>query len=90
MTQRELSEKNDWRREYDRQRWPRRKAEIIEYLGAQCATCGSAEGPFDFDHVDPSTKAFTISDRPTMASTASCTRCRSLAVTQPNLCIVCQ
>ncbi len=64
---RELSKTNDWRREYDRQRWPRRKAMIVEYLGGRCGDCGIGVGPFEFDHVDPSTKRFTISKRPNMA-----------------------
>jgi hypothetical protein len=63
----ELSAKNDWRREYDRQRWPRRKAQIIEYLGGKCAICGGTGGPFDFDHIDPSTKCFVVSNRPNLA-----------------------
>jgi hypothetical protein len=37
-----------------------RRKRLIEMLGGKCARCGSAES-LEFDHIDPSTKKFTIS-----------------------------
>lgn len=40
----------------------KRKAKMIEYLGGRCAHCGDTEN-LEFDHVDPSQKSFTITER---------------------------
>lgn len=38
----------------------RRKAKLTELLGGRCVECGKTSN-LDFDHIDPSTKEFTIS-----------------------------
>ncbi|MEX0755880.1 MAG: hypothetical protein WD739_09460 [Actinomycetota bacterium] len=43
-----------------RRRYERRKADAVAYLGGRCAVCGTTES-LEFDHVDPTTKAFGIS-----------------------------
>jgi hypothetical protein len=58
----ELSPSNDWRREYDRERYRKRLDKCIEYLGGKCAVCGSTEN-LQFDHIDPKTKSFTIATK---------------------------
>lgn len=35
----------------------------LDYLGGKCVVCGATEN-LQFDHIDPSTKSFTISARP--------------------------
>lgn len=56
-----LSKDNDWRRDYDRQRYHKRMAHFIGYLGGKCVQCGSTES-LQIDHIDPSTKSFTIAN----------------------------
>ena len=46
-------------REYELQRFHKRKAEMFAYLGGQCVVCGTDES-LQIDHVDPSTKLFSI------------------------------
>lgn len=45
-----------------RRQYYRRKDKIISLLGGRCAVCGSQES-LETDHIDPSTKSFTITDR---------------------------
>lgn len=58
-------------RVYMRDRWRRRKAKAVAYMGGRCAHCGmGAEGfgeDFHFDHVKPEWKRFTIASRPSRA-----------------------
>src|SRR5687768_7163359 len=49
-------------RQYMAKRYERRKAEWVEKLGGKCAQCGGTEG-LQFDHVDPTTKKFTVAQR---------------------------
>jgi 5-methylcytosine-specific restriction endonuclease McrA len=35
---------------------------LIELLGGKCVVCGSKEG-LEFDHIDPKTKKFTITEK---------------------------
>ena len=42
-----------------------RKAFGIKYLGGECKHCGTTEN-LEFDHIDPTTKSFTITSRSTM------------------------
>lgn len=42
-----------------KERWDTRRKAGIEKLGGKCVKCGATER-LDFDHVDPSTKSFTI------------------------------
>ena len=46
-------------RVYMADRYERRKAMALEYLGGKCVVCGSTEG-LEFDHVDRAAKSFTI------------------------------
>ncbi|MGA9018167.1 MAG: HNH endonuclease signature motif containing protein [Candidatus Cybelea sp.] len=42
--------------------YAKRRAKAIAYLGGKCVQCGATEA-LDFDHIDPSTKSFKISNR---------------------------
>jgi 5-methylcytosine-specific restriction endonuclease McrA len=42
-------------------RYAERRSLAIEVLGGQCVACGT-EDDLQFDHVDPSIKAFTVSE----------------------------
>lgn len=53
---------NEYMRLYMARRYERRKQAAIEQLGGQCAHCGS-KLDLEFDHIDPRTKSFSISDR---------------------------
>lgn len=44
---------------YMKSRYFRRREQAIESLGGKCVVCGSVE-ELEFDHVDPSTKSFSI------------------------------
>jgi 5-methylcytosine-specific restriction endonuclease McrA len=55
---------NEYMRKYMQRRWERRRLAAIESLGGQCVQCASTES-LQFDHIDPSTKSFTLSQRPT-------------------------
>jgi hypothetical protein len=44
----------DAQREYQRKWMANRRAAALE--GKTCAVCGTADGPFDFHHVDPAEK----------------------------------
>lgn len=44
---------------YMKNRWIRRRAEAVEFLGGKCIKCGTSES-LEFDHIDPSTKTMTI------------------------------
>lgn len=57
-------EYNAYQREYQKKRWAKRKQELIDFLGGKCVKCGSTE-ELQFDHIDPSTKSFTIASCPT-------------------------
>ena len=50
---------NVYSRNYMRERWARRRASAIQQLGGCCARCGVTDN-LEFDHIDPSTKSFTI------------------------------
>jgi 5-methylcytosine-specific restriction endonuclease McrA len=43
----------------NRERMRARRAKLIEMLGGHCVRCGTTDD-LEFDHVDPSTKRFTI------------------------------
>jgi hypothetical protein len=43
----------------NKERKQRRRAHLLEMLGGKCVRCGTTDG-LVFDHIDPSTKAFTI------------------------------
>ena len=44
---------------YQSNRYEAAKMEYIKYLGGKCVKCGS-ESNLEFDHIDPSTKDFSI------------------------------
>jgi hypothetical protein len=50
---------NEYMRDYMLRRYHKRRNEAIERLGGVCVICGSPEN-LEFDHVDPTTKSFTI------------------------------
>lgn len=50
---------NAYLNEYMKKRWEKRRRTAVEKLGGKCVHCGSVEN-LEFDHVDPSTKKFTI------------------------------
>ena len=67
-------------REYMAQRRARIRAEMIELLGGCCAWCGSTED-LEFDHKDPATKLFAISnglDKPRAVLLAEVAKCQLL------------
>ena len=44
---------------YMKKRWEQRRKQAIEKLGGKCTICGNSEN-LEFDHIDPSTKLYTI------------------------------
>lgn len=50
---------NAYMREYMRKKHAARKAAAIQLLGSKCIQCGSMNN-LEFDHIDPSTKSYTI------------------------------
>ncbi len=50
---------NDKMNEYMKNRWLKRRAKAIAYLGGKCSSCSATEG-LEFDHIDSETKLFTI------------------------------
>ncbi len=58
-TMRDRQKYNSYMNEYMKERWNRRRSKSIALLGGQCVRCGSRDD-LEFDHVDPSTKEFTI------------------------------
>lgn len=55
-----MANSNEYMREYMKNRYHERKQEAIELLGGHCYSCGSTRR-LEIDHVDPSTKSFSIS-----------------------------
>lgn len=49
----------EYMRQYMLKRYHKRRKEAIEKLGGHCVKCGAAEN-LELDHIDPSTKSFTI------------------------------
>lgn len=47
---------------YQRRRYEEKHAALIAHLGGRCIRCGSLND-LQFDHVDPSTKCFSIMER---------------------------
>lgn len=47
------------RREYDRQRYHKRRAETFKYLGDVCSECKS-DKDLQVHHIDPNEKSFTL------------------------------
>lgn len=54
---------------YNTVKYRQRRAEAIKFLGARCVVCGT-ENDLEFDHIDPRTKLFAISERPTIDEVA--------------------
>ena len=44
---------------YMKDRWTKRRAAAVEYLGGECISCGTNK-LLEFDHIDPSTKVMTV------------------------------
>ena len=51
----------EYHRNYQRNRHARRRAQAVELLGGACRTCGSCND-LQFDHIDPTTKEFSIGE----------------------------
>lgn len=50
----------EWdRRDFDSERYYQRKEILLDYVGRECVYCGSTKD-IEFDHTDPSTKSFTL------------------------------
>ena len=52
---------NEYMRRYMAERYERRRSAVVQ-LGGACVRCGATED-LDFDHIDRSTKSFTIGSR---------------------------
>lgn len=51
-----------YQKKYQRKRYLDKKKMLIEYLGGKCSSCGCSDN-LEFDHIDASTKEFTIMSR---------------------------
>lgn len=51
----------EYHQKYERDRWEKRYPEALRTLGGRCVECGTTED-LQFDHVDPATKLFNISE----------------------------
>lgn len=54
-----MANKKEYMRRYMLERYRRRRNEAIEQLGGKCTECDKTDN-LELDHVDPSTKSFTI------------------------------
>ena len=66
--------------DYDRRRYEEKHALLVKELGGRCARCGSTDD-LEFDHIDPSTKAFSIKahwNRPLEALRDELAKCQLL------------
>lgn len=59
---------NEYMNDYMKDRWKQRREEAIDQLGGKCVKCNSTED-LEFDHIDPSTKLFTISSGSSFSET---------------------
>lgn len=71
---------NAYQREYQKQRYHRRKQEWLQRLGGKCVKCGS-EQDLEIDHIDPATKSFNLTASGTHSEvkiTAELAKCQAL------------
>lgn len=54
--------RNDYMREYMRNRYHSKRNSLIQELGGKCKKCGTTEGPLHIDHIDASKKTFRAAD----------------------------
>jgi len=54
-----MANSKEYMRDYMLRRYYRRKSAALEYLGGKCLVCGTTE-ELEFDHIDPSTKKYTL------------------------------
>jgi hypothetical protein len=47
-------------RKFGREWRTKRREKAIDDFGRICNICGDKDGPFDFDHIDPATKEYSI------------------------------
>jgi hypothetical protein len=69
-------------REYQKRRREALRAELIQMLGGKCTRC-DATSDLQFDHVDPSTKLFSIAsglDKPRSVLLCEVRKCQLLCV----------
>jgi 5-methylcytosine-specific restriction endonuclease McrA len=55
-------ERNEYHKEYNKERHIQRRTKLINHLGGKCVNCNSTEN-LQFDHIDPSSKTFTIAQK---------------------------
>jgi 5-methylcytosine-specific restriction endonuclease McrA len=58
---------NEYMRLYMKRMWNERRKLAVDHLGGKCVKCGSVH-KLEFDHIDPSTKSFTIASRPSASN----------------------
>ena len=52
----------NYMREYMKNRYHNTRRDIADRLGGKCARCGSAKGPWHFDHIDKKKKSMRAAD----------------------------
>jgi 5-methylcytosine-specific restriction endonuclease McrA len=52
----------DYMRKYMRERYKKIREKILNILGNKCSGCGTGEGPFHLDHVNPKKKSMRAAD----------------------------
>lgn len=57
-----FASKADYMREYMKNRYHKKRQEIIDSLGGKCVSCGDTAGPFHLDHMNAKDKKFRASD----------------------------
>lgn len=74
----------EWdRTDYDRDRYMRRRQELLSIIGEKCVACGSMDR-IEFDHVDPASKEFALMgrwNRPLEELLAEAAKCQPLCRT---------
>jgi hypothetical protein len=60
MGQRDKDKYNTYQREYQLERYHRRREKAIKQLGGKCSQCESTDN-LEIDHIDPKEKSFSIS-----------------------------
>ena len=62
-----MSHRNEYMKEYMKKRYHTRREYGIKKLGGCCSNCGSVDS-LEFDHIDPTTKKYTIAKAWTFSS----------------------
>ena len=56
---RKMANSNEYMRKYNRNKYRKRRAEVVEILGGKCESCGTTEN-LEVDHIDPNEKTLNI------------------------------